>query len=162
MQKIRRFGHEQAGVATIEFSLTIILFLFMVLFVAEISRMAYISSVIDLAISEAAKDAKNAPAGAAGYNARFNARLNQRGGSLWGFLTNKGAVLVDITYSDSLAQMIATGGTAGNARNKPLARYHVNYKYQPMFVPFPNSLAYSLFDREVIFVQEYERSKFMD
>nr|WP_315289659.1 TadE/TadG family type IV pilus assembly protein [Serratia proteamaculans] len=162
MQRIRRFGREQNGVATIEFSLTIILFLFMVLFVAEMSRMAYISSVIDLAISEAAKDAKNAPASAAGYNARFNARLTQRGGSLWGFLTNKDAVMMNITYSDSLAQMIATGGTAGNARNKPLARYRVNYQYRPMFLPFPNSWANTLFDREVIFVQEYERSKFMD
>jgi len=163
MQRVRRFFHEQHGIATIEFALTVTLFIFMVLFIAEISRMAYVSSVIDLAVSEAAKQGKNAPASTdGGYNARFNRHLTEQGGSLWFFLTREDAVELNITYANSIEEMINTGGSLKDAKDQSLARYHLLYRYHPMFFPFPKKWANSLFNREVIFVQEYERSKFMD
>jgi len=162
MQRIRRFSREQRGATTIEFALTIIWFLFMVFFVAEMSRMAYISSIVNLAASEAAKEAKNAPGSRAGdYQSRFNKRLLEQGGTLWGFLSRADAIELKITYSDTLSQMIANGGTAGGSSQKSLARYWFVYHYHPMFFPFPERLTNTLFNREVIFVQEYERSKFM-
>lgn len=162
MRKIsRNVLKEQQGVASIEFSLTVIAFIFMVLFVAEIARLAYVSSVIDLAVSEAAKSAKNAPSSVdGGYRNRFEKGLTEQGGVLWGFLTRADAVNVTIAYSRSVNSMIATGGS-GNFYKRPLARYKLAYRYQPMFFPFPGQWADSLLIREVIFVQEYERSQFM-
>lgn len=157
----RNLMREQQGVATIEFSLTVIVFIFMVLFVAETARLAYVSSVIDLAVSEAAKEAKNAPSGLdGGYRGRFEKRLTAQGGALWGFLTQADAVDITIAFAQSIDSMITTGGSS-HFTKRPLARYKLAYRYHPMFFPFPGFWANSLLTREVIFVQEYERSRFM-
>lgn len=79
------FIRDNEGAASIEFSLTIILFIFLVLFVAEIARLSYISAVIDLAVSEAAKESKNASAvDDGGYDNRFQKRITEQGGAIWG------------------------------------------------------------------------------
>jgi Flp pilus assembly protein TadG len=151
----------QEGVVTVEFSLTVIVFIFMVLFVAETARLSYVSSVIDLAVSEAAKDAKNGPSSVdGGYRNRFEKRLMEQGGALWGFLTKADAVDITIAYSGSINDMISNGGS-GNFAKQTLARYQLSYQYHPMFFPFPGFWANNLLTREVIFVQEYERSRFM-
>lgn len=158
-----RFTTDNRGAVSIEFSLTVMLFIILVLFAAEIARMSYISAVIDLAVSEAAKESKNASAAdRGGYDRRFQARITQQGGVLWGFLTQADAVTMKITYASSIREMIQNGGGSGNSHYKPLARYQLQYKYHPMFFPFPGFWANNLLNREVIFVQEYERSKFMD
>ncbi len=160
---IRRFIHDRRGAASIEFALTVIVFLFMVFFIAEMARMAYISSVIDLALSEGAKEAKNAPANVdGGYQARFTRRITEQGGTLWGFVTNADALVMKITYADSIADMANGKDQGATSSGKPIARYYIDYKYQPMFFPVPQSWTTSIFSREVIFVQEYERSQFMD
>ncbi|AYM91957.1 pilus assembly protein [Serratia sp. 3ACOL1] len=156
------FFKNNRGVASIEFSLTVILFIFMVMFVAEIARMAYISSVLDLAISEGAKDAKNySSASGNDYQTRFRQRMTEQGGTLWGFLAEKDMLAINVSYASSIAEMIYSGGGV-SGRNKPLARYFVRYRYQPIFFPVPDVWKESTFIREVIFVQEYERSEFMD
>lgn len=157
----RNLATNQQGVATIEFSLTVIVFIFMVLFVAETARLAYVSSVIDLAVSEAAKEAKNAPSSVdGGYRGRFEKRLTEQGGALWGFLTKADAADITIAYADSISDMISNGGSS-HFTKQPLARYQLSYQYHPMFFPFPGFWANNLLTREVIFVQEYERSRFM-
>lgn len=157
----RNLLREQQGVASIEFSLTVIIFIFMVFFVAETARLAYVSAVIDLAVSEAAKEAKNAPSSLdGGYRSRFEKRLTEQGGVLWGFLTRADAVDITIAFSQSIDSMAATGGSS-SFNKQPLARYKLAYRYHPMFFPFPVFWANNLLTREVIFVQEYERSRFM-
>lgn len=157
----RDLAANQQGVATIEFALTVIVFIFMVLFVAETARLAYVSSVIDLAVSEAAKEAKNAPSSVdGGYRNRFEKRLTEQGGAIWGFLTKTDAVDITLAYADSINDMVSNGGSS-NFTRQPLARYQLSYQYHPMFFPFPGFWANNLLTREVIFVQEYERSRFM-
>lgn len=163
MRKILLFFCNRRGVASIEFALTVLLFIFMVLFIAEMSRMAYVSAVIDLAVSEGAKEGKNAnDKTSGGYEARFTKHLTEGGGALWFFLNKEDAVSINVTYSNSVTDMIATGGQAGTAEDNALARYQLIYHYHPMFFPFPKSWAGQMFNREVIFVQEYERTQFMD
>lgn len=159
---IRQLLHCRQGAVTVEFSITIIFFIFMVLYVAETARLAYISSVLDLAVSEAAKDAKNAPADSDSYEGRFEKRLLTQGGHLWGFLTRADATEINISYASSISEMINNGGGGGDYKSMPVARYQVEYHYHPMFFPFPGFWANNFLNREVIFVQEYERSKFMD
>lgn len=159
---IRQLLRCRQGAVTVEFSITIIFFIFMVLYVAETARLAYISSVLDLAVSEAAKDAKNAPADSDSYKDRFEKRLLTQGGHLWGVLTRADATEINISYASSISEMINSGGGSGDYKSMPIARYQVEYHYHPMFFPFPGFWANNFLNREVIFVQEYERSKFMD
>lgn len=152
----------QRGAVTVEFAFTVMIFLMLVLFVAEMSRLAYVSSVIDLAVSEAAKEAKNSSAGQNGdYRRRFEKSLFEQGGSLWAFLTRKDAVTLHIAYAASLDDMIKHGGSTGDYRSRPLARYQLQYRYHPMFFLLPDIWANNFLNREVIFVQEFERSKFI-
>lgn len=162
--KLSRAGSQarQRGAVTVEFAFTIIVFLMLVLFIAEISRLAYVSAVMDLAVSEAAKEAKNGPAGQSGdYRRRFEKRLFEQGGSLWAFLTRKDAVTLHIAYAASIDEMIRQGGSTGDPRARPLARYQLQYRYHPMFCLLPDVWANNFLNREVIFVQEFERSKFI-
>ncbi|QCT20894.1 pilus assembly protein [Jejubacter calystegiae] len=159
----KTFSRDQTGVASIEFSLSIIAFVILLFFIAEIARMSYISAVLDLALSEASKSAKNASTFDSSYQTRFRQRFVSNGGHLWDFLTKNNEVELRVYFSDSVGDMIRNGGSSSaNSRNMALARYQVHYRYQPMFFPFPGFWANSLLYREVIFVQEYERSKFMD
>ncbi|HII2328052.1 TPA: TadE/TadG family type IV pilus assembly protein [Escherichia coli] len=159
---IRQLLRCRQWAVTVEFSITIIFFIFMVLYVAETARLAYISSVLDLAVSEAAKDAKNAPPYSDSYKDRFEKRLLTQGGYLWGFLTRADATEINISYASNISEMINSGGGAGDYKSMPIARYQVEYHYHPIFFPFPGFWANNFLNREVIFVQEYERSKFMD
>ncbi|MBA3211369.1 pilus assembly protein [Salmonella enterica] len=159
------FFKNNKGVASIEFAITAIVFIFLVLFVAEIARMSYVSSVLDLAVSEAAKDAKNSDGNEGGYNYRdyFYNRLAHGGGKIWSFLAKPEAIRVNLYFSDTVPDMITSGGHQGTSLEKALARYVLTYDYKPMFFFFPSfsSLSEILFTREVIFVQEFERSQFM-
>lgn len=167
MDKLRRllcsrFIRDRRGAATIEFALTVILFLMMVFFVAEIARLSYISSMLSLAISDGAKEAKNAPVlPGDDYNARFNQRLLKDGGAIWGFISRDDAVSVSINYATSIDAMI-NGNTSSDYSDHPIASYRLTYHYHPLFFPMPGEWTRNLLTREVIFVQEYERSKFMD
>lgn len=162
MKTVYSFIKDRSATASIEFSLTVIFFILTIFFIAEVGRLAYVSSVIDLAVSEAAKDAKNVPSSTNGdYRARFENRMLRQTGALWRFLTNSDAVDISMGYAGSIEEMNNSGGSSGNYRNQPIARYQVKYRYEPMFFLFPGFWADSLLNREVIFVQEYERSQFM-
>lgn len=158
------FIRKECGVAGIEFALTAVVFIFLILFIAETARMSYLSSVLDLAISEAAKDAKNSDGNEGGrtYRDYFYSRLESGGGKIWSFIAKKDAINVNLYFSGSVQDMIYSGGQAGSSQDKPLARYVLKYKYTPMFFFFPSSSVTDiLFTREVIFVQEFERPQFM-
>lgn len=51
------FYRSNTGSVTIEFTIVFVIFIFTLLFSAEISRLIYISASLDLAVSEAAKAA---------------------------------------------------------------------------------------------------------
>ncbi|MFU9139084.1 TadE/TadG family type IV pilus assembly protein [Erwinia tasmaniensis] len=162
MRKFLSLLNNRSGAVTIEFALTLCAFFFLVLFIAETARLSYISSVLDLAVSEAAKEAKNAPANnerVGTYRSRFEKRLITQGGLLWGFLTRENAVEINIGYAASITEMINTGG-GDRFEKRPIARYQLKYRYKPMFFPFPSYWVSHVLNREVIFVQEYERSEF--
>ncbi|AKJ41127.1 TadE/TadG family type IV pilus assembly protein [Pragia fontium] len=162
LSQITRFWRHREGVASIEFAMAFFGFFVMILFVAEIARLSYMSAVVDLAVSEAAKEAKNAKqADSSAYQARFQTRLVSEGGRLWRFLSKEDAIKIQVNFANSISDLLSNNYSA-SAKNSPLARYHLQYDYHPMFFPFPGVWADTLLNREVIFVQEYERSAFVN
>ncbi|WP_159565998.1 TadE/TadG family type IV pilus assembly protein [Budvicia diplopodorum] len=161
-QPLLSFWRRREGVASIEFAMVFFGFFSMVMFVAEIARLSYMSAVIDLAVTEAAKEAKNAKQPNSGaYQRRFRIRLTEESGTLWKFLTSKDAVRIRVNFAHSIDDLL-TNNYSAMSTDSPLARYQLNYRYHPMFFPFPKMWASTLLNREVIFVQEYERSAFVD
>lgn len=157
-----RFVRNRRGSTTVEFALTVVIFFAMVMFVAEIARLSYLSSMLDLAISEGAKEAKNAPyAPGDDYSTRFNQHMLDEGGAIWGYLSRDDAVSVTIRYAASIDDMIAGNTSESDYNDHPIASYELVYQYHPFFFPIPIKWTSTLLTREVTFVQEYERSKFM-
>ncbi|WP_409994328.1 TadE/TadG family type IV pilus assembly protein [Yersinia sp. KBS0713] len=155
MCKIKRlFFQSNSGSVAIEFSILFILLIFTLLFSAEISRLLYISASLDLAVSEAAKSAKNKKENdSATYQSVFLNRLMAQQGVLGAFITNNNAVTASVEFSDNISDIIANKMSKVYTDQK-LARYSVSYTYSPLFFPIPSVWSNILLSREVIFVQE--------
>lgn len=154
MRKINLFFfHANRGSITIEFSIFFILFLFTLLFSAEIARLLYISANLDLAISEAAKSAKNKDrSNMDSYISVLRSQLISHQGILGSFITEDNALTSNVFFSESISDII-NNNTANNT-TFPLAKYSVSYSYRPIFFPIPSYWPNILLSREVIFVQE--------
>ncbi|CNI12509.1 putative tight adherance operon protein [Yersinia frederiksenii] len=154
MSKITRsFIHSRKGSITIEFSIVFFLFIVMLLFSAEITRLFYTSASLDLAISEAVKSTKNKQRNDSdSYNTVLKKRLLSQRGVLGTFITDDNSVKTSVTFSLSIDDIINNNMSDDN--KSPLAKYTVSYLYRPVFFPIPSLWANSLLLREVIFAQE--------
>ncbi|EKN4182463.1 pilus assembly protein [Yersinia ruckeri] len=156
----KRLCGDSKGSAVLELALGIIPILFLLISIAEASRFIYTSNILDLAISNAAKKAKNTKeSNQSDYHNIFEESLNQQMGSFGHIITTNNNFMLEVKFSDSLSDLI-TDNYYYNADNHPIGIYRLNYSYQPIFIPISSSWANSLLSREVIFVQEYERSLF--
>ena len=59
MKSLIRILTDKRGVSSIEFALTIPIFIFLVSLIFELTRIALLSAYLDLALSEATRAAKN-------------------------------------------------------------------------------------------------------
>ncbi len=145
-----RLGQGQRGAVMIEFVMTSLVFLLMLFLLMEVARLSYISAVLNLSITEAAKSAKNSQNinGEAAYNAVFKHNLaaaQQSQNRLWNFLAEEHTLRTTVTF---------IGTRVGLADNQ-LARYKLEYPYEPKFFPLPANWVAKLLKKEVIFVQEH-------
>ena len=149
-----RFFRSNTGSVTVEFTIVFVLFIFTLLFSAEISRLLYISASLDLAVSEAAKSAKNKEINNESYQSIFNSKLIEQQGIFGKFISPNNTVAT-VEFANSIADITSNKMSAQHS-NQKLARYTVRYKYKPMFFSIPSIWADSLLSREVIFAQENE------
>lgn len=149
-----RFFRSNIGSMTIEFAIVIVLFIFTLLFCSEIARLFYISASLDLAVSEAAKSAKNKEqSDSKDYQTLFHETLIQQQGVLGTFITANNTVIANVIFSNSISDIINNNTNTIN-RNEALASYSVSYTYKPIFFPIPSLWTNNILFREVIFVQE--------
>ncbi|WP_145515997.1 TadE/TadG family type IV pilus assembly protein [Yersinia aleksiciae] len=147
------FFRSNKGSVAIEFSIVFVLFVLTLLFSSEVSRLFYISASLDLAVSEAAKSAKNKEkSDNATYQSKFFEKLNAQQGMLGKFI-NQNNVTVNVSFSNNISDIIADNMSTRYA-NQKLARYTVRYTYSPVFFRIPSIWTANLLSREVIFVQE--------
>ncbi|WP_117235025.1 TadE family protein [Vibrio maerlii] len=156
---------KQKGVASIEFAIGFFAFWLMLIAWVEVSYMSYITSISDYAISEAARQAKK---DTQSYQQVFHQVLSNSD-SLWAGLVDKNNFSASIKYVSDIAELsqvtepcLPKGGealtTCGTEANSAIAIYYINYDYEGLFSYFFDGS--TLFSREVIMVQEYERDQF--
>ncbi|WP_386695794.1 TadE/TadG family type IV pilus assembly protein [Lonepinella sp. MS14435] len=169
------------GVSTIEFSLTVGIFFFVVFLIFELCRLAIISAYWDLAITESVRIAKNQRAANSDYKTQFEKilieqRNSLRSGTIAFLGEAKNELKVKVTYINAFdfktidnlfKEEDSNSGQNGQTtpqtgRNAALALYTVKYSYQPVVpLPFlPTSWTNNLLERKIVMVQEYERSQF--
>ncbi|HEN3602696.1 TPA: pilus assembly protein [Yersinia enterocolitica] len=147
------FFRSNNGSITIEFLIVFTLFIFILLSSAEITRILYISSNLDLAFSEAVKAAKNRNiTDNRDYNTILRQKLIAQTGVFGAFIADSN-IVTDVTFSNSINDIINNAQQDDN--NLALAKYTVSYTYKAVFFPTPTIFANTLLRREVVFVQEH-------
>lgn len=145
----------------IEVALGLLAFLGVIFFWIEVSYMGFVSSVVDYAVVEASKVSRYDPGTDSGsyYDRRFKEILGMSD-SLWANFLDEKQFAIETRYYLSVADLKAGAWIAGSSL-APLAVYRLSYPYQPLFLSFfiPSDQVMSI-SREVIAVQEYERSNF--
>ncbi|ANS86266.1 hypothetical protein VSVS12_02510 [Vibrio scophthalmi] len=156
---------KQKGVVTIEFALGFFAFWLMVAAWAELSFMSYISAVNDLAIAEASRSAKK---DTQDYIDSFYEQL-ENSDSVWSGLVDKSKFKASVRYVADMNELqlvdaVCLPGDAsqtaecGVANDAAIAIYYISYDFDSIFGYFIDDT--TIFGREVIVVQEYERDKF--
>ncbi len=172
------------GVVAIEFAIGAATFFMMIFYWMEVSYMGFVSATVDFAVAESGRAARTG--NSVDYEKLFKQAL-QNSDSLWAGFVDTDKFTVHISYFNDIGQLQGCGTNAsslgcqgdikkdsdGNPikndddnyiklwEEHPLAIYRVEYPYQPLiaqtFFPSLNTLTIS---REVIAVQEYQRSAF--
>ncbi|MCG3743896.1 pilus assembly protein [Vibrio cincinnatiensis] len=168
-EKSYRSKKKNKGVASIEFSIGFIFFWFMCAFWVEVSLMSYISSLGDLAISETVRQSKTLK-NTNEFSNTFKGLLNNEN-SLWNPFIKRENVAISVQYVHSIDDLANQNSSdvcvvpqgqqeqvCGNPEDSPIAVYRFTYRYKPIFNYFIDSK--TLFTREMIAVQEYQRDKF--
>lgn len=149
-----RFIRNVKGVATIEFSLTIGLFILVLFMIAEGCRIALLSSYLDLSVSEASRFAKKNPAGT-NYQQVFEQTLKNSNKFLT-FLNQNSITEVSVKYARNFDELVSNQFN-GTSAGSPFAQYTFNYKYKPLFFWVSQSAVEPLFTRKIVVLQEYEK-----
>lgn len=159
---------KQKGVSTIEFAFGFIFFWYMCAAWVEMSFLSYISSIGDLAISRASQVAKKNEGDSENFIAIFNGILRQES-SLWSYVASSNNFKAAVVYLDSFDELVNYDGSCepedgetstecGTASGAAIALYRFDYSYQPIFNIFLSDE--SLFSREMMVIQEYQRAAF--
>lgn len=170
-RRSKRGKKNQKGVVALEFIAGFFTFWLMCLFLAEVSYVSYVSALGDLMISKATRNTKLVKDEQT-FSQAFNDALNEQN-SIWKHLVSEQGFQRSIRYVetfDDLEQVtdscIPEDGESSVECNKPdedeqvaIAIYRVSYSYKPIFSSFFGSQE-SVFSREMIVVQEYQRDRF--
>lgn len=161
----RKSKKKQRGVVAIEFVIGFFSFWLMCVAWIEMSYMSYISAISDLAIAEAARSAKVEKTD---YLVIFNQVITSST-SVWeGFVDAKN-FSYSVQYLSTIEDLVGhvdncvpqAGNSSvecGNANNSAIAIYRISYDFKSIFSFFMDQT--TVFSREAIVIQEYERDQF--
>lgn len=163
--KLFSFRKNQKGVVAIEFALGFFGFWLMCMAWVEMSYMSYISAIGDLAIAEASRTSKVQEEK---YLQAFENAIHDSD-SLWAGVVDTHNFRISIQYLDSIANLVAqkepclpgekqVTAECGSESESALAIYRIDYDFNSIFTYFMDES--TVFSREVIVIQEYERSEF--
>ncbi|HDR1341586.1 TPA: pilus assembly protein, partial [Pasteurella multocida] len=105
---MKKFLRSTKGVASIEFTWTIGIYIFVVMLIFEFCRLAITTAYWDLAISESVRIAKNEQLQSGDYKTAFINALNKQrevqGSSTLGYLAQvqKGQIDINVEYVDCI------------------------------------------------------------
>ncbi|NOH36015.1 TadE family protein [Vibrio chagasii] len=162
---MKRTKNRIQGVVSIEFALSFMVFWVICMGWVEMSYMSYVSAICDLVLSESVREAKvNNEA----YQAAFRNALTNSG-SLWGRLVDPNKFKLSIQYINSVNELqrlvkpclVPDGNSVfecGQETLRAIAVYRIEYDFQSISTYLMD--ASSVFSREAIVIQEYERDAF--
>ncbi|MDP8170829.1 pilus assembly protein [Pasteurella skyensis] len=185
LQKLNHLFTNKKGVSSVEFTLTVGFFFTVVFLIFEFGRIALLSAYWDLAVSEGIRLTKSQPAPNGDYAKLLKQELIKQhqlreGNNMALFMPENVSIDVTVNYADSIDDLIKgfEGQSLGfrppqrdsegnlippTGVDAAIANYHLEYKYKFLIgLPFLGSVVDSLFTRDIVMVQEYERTQFKE
>lgn len=152
---LRHYLCSEQGIAAIEFSMVFIPFIISILFIAEMCRVVFISSALDLIIAESGHIAAitRVPEN---YQHYFNEEVNKRMAD-WPLISRDVRVELSVSWCDNISAVINHACTTADVSSKPLAFYQVTTDYQPLFFFFPSQSVIRELSRKILLIQEFQR-----
>lgn len=153
--------NKQRGALSIEFAFVVIAIITIFFFVVEMCRIIYISSAMDVSVSEASRYSSMENGQSVNYSEIFGERLN-KDVPLWPLLTSSNRLSVEVAYCNTIQDAtyyvsgVNRNGCNSVDSNTPLAIYTVTYNYELIF-PTMFSVLQKALVRNVIYVQEYQK-----
>ena len=160
---------KQKGSATIEFSIGFFFFWLMCAFWIQVSMLSYISGIGDLAIAQASLHSKRL-ANSTEFLADFQ-RVLADNDSLWSYVVQQDNFRYSIRYLNSFDELSALtdkcepdtdsdaiGIECGSSEGAAIAVYRIDYNAPKIYDYFIDTE--TLFSRETIVIQEYQRDQF--
>lgn len=150
----------QRGVVSIEFALGFMALWLLTIALMDLGLRNYSTSVVNFAVSEAARDVKVLKLDSEeAFAEHFRRIIKENSFSLWGILTKQGKLDVNVKHFPSV-KSLADGVAPATSRfssSYPIAKYEIKYTYQPL-------LGFSLVPatpvrRSVITIQERARNE---
>lgn len=161
---LKPFLTNKKGAGTVEFSLTIVIFLVILGSLFELARLAILSAYVDSSAMLAIREVKNTE-NISDYATQVEDKLNtvQRD---WSWLNNS-QFQVNVKYYGNanhtgannidVIQDMINGSGAATPKNAIWAEYFINYEYKPMFSWFPKEIVNTMMQRNILVLQEHEK-----
>lgn len=150
---------DEKGAITLEFSLLVSLFVSLTFFFIELCRIIFLSSALDLAVTEAGRSASFDSRSVGNYKQSFIASLNNNI-KLWSFIGSDDAIDVDdVLYCADVSELVnGTCHVSWDSGSAKIALYRVKYRYNPTLssLLLLDNFSKTMLSRSVAYVQYYD------
>ncbi|MCG3865448.1 MULTISPECIES: TadE/TadG family type IV pilus assembly protein [Photobacterium] len=140
---------KQNGSVSIEFAMSSIVLFMMIFAVFELTRFIYINNLVDIAITESARDSRIHQSKSDGKNSYAVINSNR----LWNvLLINRNDINTTMQCYRNISDI--TSNVVTNCDNANLIFYTLTYNYHPMFIF--NGVAERKISRSILIQNEYQ------
>lgn len=157
--KLRFLVTNERGSALVEVAFVLIPFIVTILFIAELCRVTFISSSLDLVLAESGK-ISSMSVSHDDYKNKFETEFKNRV-MAWPLFSKNMKIEQDITSCENLAALVNSGVLCSSSqhKNNALAVYTVKIDYSPVFFIFPLKMVNNELQRKIVLIQEFQRKE---
>ncbi|MDM2843536.1 pilus assembly protein [Citrobacter sp. Cpo090] len=153
---IKKMRGEDGAIA-VELSLVIIPFLVSILFIIELCRVMYLSSALDVVLAESGRYI-SLDSTVTDHSTAFEQNIKNNA-SHWPLLFSGSEISVKVKHCKNIADILKDSCVTGTTTaDHLLSVYSFRYSYQPVFFFFGTGFFSSIFERNIVYVQEPNRT----
>lgn len=161
MATLRQKIRDEQGVISLVFAFIFPVFILLFFMIYEVNRYVFISTAIDLTLSEAAREtARASEEKSINYPALFQKNIAQQR-YLWSMFIEPEKLTVSVSFCSTLKQAVNQQCSKSISEKKVLAIYQANYQYRPLLfninIPAVEKLINNLrsgLNRKLVYIQE--------
>lgn len=155
MRMIKKIKGEDGAIA-VELSLVIIPFLVSILFIIELCRVMYLTSALDVVLAESGRYI-SLDSTVTNHSEAFEQNIKTSARN-WPLLYSGSEISVTVKHCKNIPDLLSDSCIPGaTTTDHFLSVYSFKYNYHPVFFFFGTGFFSSIFERNIVYVQEPNR-----